>query len=392
MNIGLLVQRFPFGGAESYVEQIAQRLHKQGETVTVVTSTHNDSLDKSYPFKIIRLPALFSIGEYSFWKGLGNILKKEKFDIVHINSYGYFHSDYAAFLKKKFNYKLVMTSHGFHGIELHLLKKNKIINKSSSFDFFRSFYDKHIGKKTISNSDRLIALSKRDIEFYKQMNIEESKIIPIPLGIKNSFFLPAKEDPQKMRSILKADPILLSVGEFSWIKAKALAINAMPLILKEKPNAKLFFIGKDRTELHTLKGLCHKLGVEKSVSFLGFKEDDDLISYMHASDLLLHTSLAEGLSTVLLEAMACGLPFITTPAGGNGILVKESGAGVTIPFEDENALARTVLELIEDKDRLKTLASNGHMYSQDMQWDKIYEKIANVYRDLLNDDFKFNNE
>jgi glycosyltransferase involved in cell wall biosynthesis len=125
MKIGLLVQRFPGGGAENYVEELANRLFQGGKDIVVVTSENKNSDDSKYDFRIIRLPSLIKIGEYFVWKGLEKILKNEKFDIIHTNTYGYYHTDKAARLKKKFGYKLVMTSHGFHGSELHLLKKKK---------------------------------------------------------------------------------------------------------------------------------------------------------------------------------------------------------------------------------------------------------------------------
>ena len=100
MKVALLIQRFPGGGAERYVEEIATRLHEKGEDVTVVTS-ENNSDDSKYDFKIIRLSSVIKLGEYHIWQGLEKILEQEKFDVVHTNTYGYYHSDKAARLKKK---------------------------------------------------------------------------------------------------------------------------------------------------------------------------------------------------------------------------------------------------------------------------------------------------
>jgi len=381
MKIAQVVQRFPFGGAESYVEEISNRLTKDGYDVTVITSQNNDINDDSFEFKIIRLKSVFSLGEYSFWKGFDSILQNEKFDLIHSHTYGYFHSDYLARMKKKFNYKLVMTSHGFHGTELHLLKKKKIIKKTSAFDFLRPFYDSKIGKKTILAADHLIALSKKDVEFYKNLGVDTSKISIIPPGIKQFFFDTPSIDLEKICNELDAEPILLTVGELSWVKAKSLAVKAMPLILKKKPKAKLFLIGKDRDQITSLKNLVKDLDLENNVFFLGFKTENELSSYLHAADILIHTSLAEGLSTVLLESMASGLPFITTPAGGNGILAEESGSGIIIPFEDKEALSNAVVNL--DAQKLEIMSQKGKKFSQNLSWDKIYERIVQVYSNLL---------
>lgn len=381
MKIALLVQRFPHGGAEIYVEQIARRLVKY-EDVTVISSVNNNCDDTKYPFKIIRLPKLVSIGEYSFWRGLGRVLKNGKFDLVHVNTYGYFHSDYAAYLKKKLRYKLVMTSHGFTGMDIHALKQNQTIMKGSPFDVLRPLYDKKIGKKTLQSCDHLVALSKKDLEFYSQIGVDKSKITIIPPGIQENFFVePNMDDVKKIRSQYNG-LMLLSIGELSWIKSQAVMIRAMQLIVKKKP-ANLILIGKNRTELDNLKQLSKKLSVEDNVFFLGFKDAEEVKKYMHASDILLNTSLAEGLSTVLLESMACRLPFITTSSGGNGYLAQESGAGLTMPFEDEKTLANHILALTSDKKTMEIMGAKGHVFVQDLGWDKIFDKITKIYRNLL---------
>src|ERR1700687_4516221 len=187
MKIALLIQRFPHGGAEGYVEEIAKRLHAKGEDVTVITSQNGD--DKKYGFKIIRLPSRFSLGEYSWWRGLDEVLERERFDLVHTNTYGYFHSDKAASLKKKLGYKLVMTSHGFTGMDTRKLKKNGTIKKGTKFDFIRPIYDNYVGKITLKKCDHLIALSQNDVDFYTDIGIEKSKMTIIPPGIKDEFFV-----------------------------------------------------------------------------------------------------------------------------------------------------------------------------------------------------------
>ncbi len=380
MKIALLVQRFPHGGAEIYVEEIAKRLHVKGQDVTVITSENNND-DTKYGFRIIRLPSRISFGEYSFWKGLGDILRKENFDLVHTNTYGYFHSDKAASLKKKLGYKLVMTSHGFTGMDIHSLKKSGKIKKGTKFDFIRPFYDTYIGKKTLKRCDHLIALSKKDAEFYSKIGIGQSKISIIPPGIKDEFFV--HSDVKDFKKNLDGDPILLSVGEISLVKNHLLLVKAMPYILERNPDARIFVIGRDGGELENLTALCNKLKLGDRVIFAGAKNPDEVSKYMRSADLLIHVSLSEGLSTILLESMACGLPFITTAAGGNGYLAKDSGAGIMTPFEDEKMLAKNVLDLIHNKSRLQQMSSNGISYSTNHHWDKIFEKIMKLYKNLI---------
>lgn len=374
MKIGLLVQRFPGGGAEKYVEEIATRLSKDKIDVTVITS-ENDHDDSKYDFKIIRLPSILKIGEYHIWRGLEKVLRKEKFDVIHTNTYGYYHSDKAARLKKKLGYKLVMTSHGFTGMDLHKLKKEKIISQSSPFDLLREIYDEKIGIKTLLLCDHLIALSQYDYDFYRQVGVDQSKISIIPPGVSDVFF----EEFQKIE--LKGDPILLSVGQLSWIKNQKMMIKAMPDILKQKPDAHLYLIGPDGGEQDNLQKLCQKLEVSNNVSFLGSKNPEEIRDYMKAADLFLQTSFAEGLSTVLLEVMACGLPFITTPAGGNSTL-EGNNTGIIAGFNESEKLSKLVVNLFDDKKIMNNIKNNGQTVSKNYSWEHIFKEIILVYHRL----------
>ena len=100
---------------------------------------------------------------------------------------------------------------------------------------------------------------------------------------------------------------------------------------------------------------------------------------MKSADLLLHTSFAEGLSTVLLEAMASDLPFITTPSGGNEFLAKDSKFGILIEYNDLNKLSSTILKLLENDLLLKAIQHNDQKFSQDFLWDNIFMKILKIY-------------
>lgn len=376
MKIGLFIQRFPGGGAEKYVQQIANRLLQKGKDIVVVTS-ESDFDDTKYDFRIIRLPSMIKIGEYFVWKGLEDVLKQEQFDIIHTNTYGYYHSDKVAKLKEKYGYKLVMTSHGFTGMDLHKLKKEKIISKTSSLDFLRNLYDEKIGKKTLLSCNHLIALSKYDYNFYRKIGIDESKISTIPSGVDDVFFEPSTSGLE-----LSGKPVFLSVGQLSWIKNHKMIIDAMPSILQKHQNAHLYIIGQDMGELESLQKQSDRLHISGNVSFLGTKNPGEIKDYMHQSTILLHTSYAEGLSTVLLESMASGLPFVTTDAGGNGILAQESGSGLIVGFDDAEGLVSKINEILGDHEKLDSMKKNGVKHSAQYSWSVVFDKILAVYEEL----------
>lgn len=183
MHITFLVQRFPgYGGAEEYVNQLATELGIKNFRCTIITS----DLDKREPkelgrnVELVRLPVIARIGEYAIWKKLVNRLVRTNTDILHVNTYGYFHSDIAALIRKIKHFRLVFTSHGFHGFEATYFRS--IFTQSLSTDIksrFRFFYDLSFGRLEINSSDALIALSQWDREIYRWMGADLNKVYEI---------------------------------------------------------------------------------------------------------------------------------------------------------------------------------------------------------------------
>ena len=266
-----------------------------------------------------------------------------------------------------------MTSHGFTGMDLHNLKKQKIINNVSPLDFLREIYDEKIGKKTLLLCDHLIALSMYDYDFYKKIGADESKISIIPPGVSDVFF---EENIPKIE--LKGDPVLLSVGQLSWIKNQKMIIQAIPHLIKNKPNTHLYLIGTDGGELTNLKDLCADLRIINHVTFLGSKTNKEICSYMQSADLLLHASFAEGLSTVLLESLTLGLPFVSTPSGGN-LHLTNLGVGYVVPFNNHHYLSQKILELLDNQNNLQNMKHHASKIALNYSWSVIFPQIFELY-------------
>lgn len=384
MKVALIAKSFPGGGGERYVQEIANRLQKNGDEAVVITSDRDIESDV-YPFPVVRHGTLFSIGDYSIWTGLTNTLAKFKDYVIHINSYGYFHSDLTAFCKRFFNYNTVFTGHGFTGFELRRLGQTGNIPVYSYLKIariLRPVYDRTLGRMEIRNSDALIALSKREMEIYMDLGAHSDKIKIIPPGVNDAFFSSPLQKIEQLKEQINGAPILLSVGDLSWVKASDIPMKALPLILKEEPNALLIYIGSDKGLKSSLVDLSRKLGVQNRVLFLNYIRHEDLPAYFHLSDILLHTSLVEGLSTVLLEAMACKLPFITTPAGGNGYLVDDTGAGLLVPFNDKKAVASAVIQLWQDKSLFADIKNKAAISAPNFGWNNVFNKILKVYQEV----------
>lgn len=118
-----------------------------------------------------------------------------------------------------------------------------------------------------------------------------------------------------------SSPNIVAIGRLVYQKGFDRLLRAMPQLLKEKPNAKLWILGEGPLE-QELRGQCNRLGIAKNVEFAGFQENPYV--WLKHADLFVLSSYYEGLPNVLLEAIACGCPVVAVdhPGGTREIMEK----------------------------------------------------------------------
>jgi glycosyltransferase involved in cell wall biosynthesis len=146
------------------------------------------------------------------------------------------------------------------------------------------------------------------------------------------------------------------VGSLYPVKGHEYLLAAVPQVLKTHPRTKVLIVGRGDLEA-PLKESVKKVGLEKKVRFLGFRED--VAALLSLMDVFVLPSLSEGLSIALLEAMAAGKPVIATNVGGNPELVVDGETGYSVPSRDADALAAKLRLLLADKQHCSKLGDNG---------------------------------
>ena len=148
--------------------------------------------------------------------------------------------------------------------------------------------------------------------------------------------------------------------------------------MSSHPDAHFLFIGdgKLRSEL---VARVRNTGLSSSIHFLGIRED--VPSLLASSDLFVLPSLSEGMSNVLLEAMACGLPIVATAVGGNSDLIRDRYNGLLIPPRNPTGLQNALLELLKN-DRLAQTLGNAARRTVEEHYSM--ERIADDYVSLYN--------
>lgn len=217
------------------------------------------------------------------------------------------------------------------------------------------------------------------------LGIERYKIGVVPNGVDANKFRPMDKNKIRKRLNLPLDKrIILFVGYLWPIKGLNYLIDAIPGIVKKRPNSLFLFIGQGHLKNKMIKK-CRRYDVEKNVRFLGGKEHDEIPIWLNASDMLILPSLSEGRPNVVLEAMACGIPVIATRVGGTPELVENGFNGVLVEPKDSGGIKNGILTLLADECLRERMGRNGRekILRDRLTWEKYAEKTIEVYGRVL---------
>jgi glycosyltransferase involved in cell wall biosynthesis len=210
-------------------------------------------------------------------------------------------------------------------------------------------------------------------------DIAASRIRVMYAGVDESFF--ASGTPQKPSDRFS----LLFCGYLGGprqVKGLDVLLEAMPTILATH-DVSLQIIGTgERAEQY--KAMCRELAIEERVSFLGFIEHSRLPPHFSSADLFVLPSRSESFGLVLAEAMASGLPVVSTRVGGIPEVVEEGATGLLVPPNDPPALAEAIIELLDDPERMRAMGVRGReRVRQHFTWDKVAERVVGFYQEIL---------
>lgn len=168
------------------------------------------------------------------------------------------------------------------------------------------------------------------------------KISVVRLGVDPQRHVPATQpvrDPQA--------PSILCVGRLTPAKGQRLLLRAFAALPADLSGATLTLVGggPDEAALHRLAG---ELGIDGRVFFTGAQTESEVLAHMQRADLFCLPSFAEGIPVVLMEAMACGLPCVTTTACGIPELVGSGDHGVLVRPGDTEATSNALASLLRD--------------------------------------------
>ncbi len=172
-------------------------------------------------------------------------------------------------------------------------------------------------------------------------SVPSQKVEVIYTGIDTEMFVPAR--PHEKKTKLR----IAWVGNLSWVKGIETALVAIKMLADRKVPARLTVVG-DGPERQRMHYTVMDLELDDHVTYLGKQTPEAVRDVFHQSDVLLLTSLSEGIANVVVEAMACGLPVVVTDVGGMREAVDDGVEGFVVPMHAPDAMADALERLAND--------------------------------------------
>jgi len=221
------------------------------------------------------------------------------------------------------------------------------------------------------------SVQKREME---QLGIKGEKISVIPMGIDEAFLVKGKDrriESNKRSYIILSNRNLLPIYNIS------LLLRAIPIVLKEEPETK-FLIAGDGAEKEALEREVKNLDIDSSVRFLGRVLHEEMPDLLSQVDIYVSTSLYDGTSVSLLEAMGSGTFPIVTEIPSNREWITDGENGFLVSINEENSLASKIIDAIRNPELLeKSRTRNRSIVGQGALWPEYINKVKKMYANTV---------
>jgi phosphatidylinositol alpha-1,6-mannosyltransferase len=210
-------------------------------------------------------------------------------------------------------------------------------------------------------------------------------MVKIAPGIDTQHFRPRNSEDLRKSLNLAEKKVIVCVARLVHRKGQDRLIEAMPQILRSIPNAHLLIVGEGPYRQHLVKRV-DQLEIKEDVTFVGRIGYEQLPEYICVGDLFAMPSRSrfwglevEGLGISYLEASACGLPVIAGASGGAPDAVDEGKSGVVVSGVDNDAIAKAVIQFLNDPETSKTIGHYGRNWVVEKWrweiWSEAFEQL-----------------
>tara|TARA_B100001769_G_scaffold46547_2_gene33096 strand:- start:149 stop:1291 length:1143 start_codon:yes stop_codon:yes gene_type:complete len=285
----------------------------------------------------------FSIMPSMVWK----LIKVSKdIDVVHMHVFRTFQNVILYFFCKIYSIPYVMDAHG--AVPYHENKR-----------FLKKIFDFVIGKRILRDAKVLVAETdvgrQEYIEIMPELDKNEIIILSPPFDTDEFIDLPQRGEFRKKFNLGSERKIVMFLGRIHYIKGNDFLIKGFAEALKKRDDLFLVLVGPDDGHMKECKDLVNNLGINNQVLFTGFLGGEHKNSALVDAEIVVQLSRFEQGAWAPLEGVLCKTPIIVTADTGTGEDVKRLNAGYLVDFDNDEMLAQTIIDILNDYEDAKKL-------------------------------------
>ena len=253
------------------------------------------------------------------------------------------------------------------------------------------------GKAVVVNyrggeAERFLAGSSRLV----RLSLSRARIVAVPSRFLRRIFanhgVPAEVvpnivdlklfSPRALPGPLPESPHIVVTRNLEWIYDNETAIRAFALVRREFPSCRMSIAGTG-PELERLKQAAIDCGVADTVTFLGRLDREAIAALYKSADIALNPSRVDNMPNSILEALASGVPVVSTHVGGVPYMVDHGSTALLVPPEDAASLAESIVRLLRDRELAHRIASAGLQSVQQFGWPAVKDQWIDIYARLM---------
>jgi len=384
VKVGIVTENhFPrLGGMEYCTYFLARALNMLPDTFACVACSDMPEVPSRfpYPYKAYMAKSFSLLTQLLYRKNIKKMISQERINILHgmmLHGGG----ATAVNIGKELGIPVVVQS---HGSDVQKVPEIGYGTRLSPEAFIRV-------KFSIKNSDKIIALSSLTRDMIVELGGVPEKIIIIPNAFPNEEIHSVPHENLRTKYNLgPEDFVIISSGRNRPVKRMQLLFQALSSLKKERNRFKCICVGPEEN----LPKMIKNFDIEDVIILTGqipppnekkphFPPYPELINLYRTANLYISVSYVEAFNASGLEALACGTPVLVTKMQGIRDVIKEGETGFTLREETPEALAETLLNLIQKKDELESRREYIKNSVSHLNWDNIAKQMRDVYVTLL---------
>ncbi len=365
------VRFYPYtGGVENYVYYLSKELVKRDHNVTVLCANEPCEPEEADidGIHVRRLSYVGKVAGTNITPKLPYALLTADPDIIHTHLPTPWSADWTAVMAKIRRTAYIVTYHNDitgHGI----------------VDWIAKAYNSTLLRYTLGNARKIIITQPNYIQTSPFLKKYSEKVEVIPCGVDTDLFRPI-EGTKSTNTIF----FLSVLDEFHRYKGLDYLLQAVNKVKSQIPDVKLIIGGQGKLQEY-YRNITIRLGLEHNVEFHGFIRPDKIVEYYSNSNVFVLPSVSstqEGFGMVLLEALACGIPVISTEIVGIAQDVVDSNSGIVVTPRNVDQLSSAIIQLLDNADLAKNMGASGRkLVSKKYTWRNVAEKVEELYEGIV---------